>query len=129
MAELANFIAAAFAPARGPSDSSRLMSARPVVNEVITSDWSMSVSEFAGSIRSGMDGVAARQVIDTGGHLGRIGADVLRMVGAVDEDHPRPVRAGLFLGHRRVRDDDDQVTGADQPGRGAVDADHAAVSR
>ncbi len=49
-------------------------------------------------------------------------------VGAVHEQDPRGEPAGVRVGHDRVRQDDHQIAGVDEPGRGAVDPDDATAA-
>src|SRR5690606_14160121 len=81
-----------------------------------------------GSAGGGAGGVAADRVArgpgrGAGGVV--VGGD--DPVGRVHVDDPGTVGAGGFVVHDRVREDDHQVAGRDQPGGGAVDADHAAA--
>src|SRR5690606_36246927 len=81
---------------------------------------------WRGSAGGGVSGVAAHRVArgpgrGTGGVV--VGGD--HPVVRVHVDDPGTVGAGGLVVHDRVRADAHQVAGCDQPGRGAVDGDHA----
>ena len=61
--------------------------------------------------------------------FGRVVTGPDHAVVGVDEDDNRLSRAGLFLVHLPVGDEDDEVAWVHQPGRGAIDADDARAAR
>ena len=80
------------------------------------------------SARAASDGDVAPDQPGAVEGLGRVEAGGQDLVVGVDEDHVRLELPGLGGLHLAVADQDHDVAGVHQPGRGAVDAEHAAAA-
>src|SRR4051794_24187245 len=71
----------------------------------------------------------AAVVAVAGDRSGGVAVNVHDLVAAVHVHDLRLHLAGLGVGHAHVADDDHEVAGLHEPGRGAVDADDAGATR